>query len=370
MLVGTWHHPEINYGIASYARKAGWFLRDVSRSLELPTHCTAHGIISYVRPENKGLRKQLARYNVPIVNLAYDNLKGQPFPKVLPDNAEIGALAARHLIGRGLKNLVFFSWIEDALVVRERLKGFCDEATLNGIEVTRLHVSSQKDPNLDVTQWLAKILPELPKPSGVFCHYDVEAEEVLYSGLEAGIPIPDSLSIVGVDNDYIHCELGPIPLTSVDCDFLRIGYTAAETLGQMMDGETVPPITRVPPKEIAVRLSSDLYAISNANLRAALQFIRANFAEPIDADAVAQAARISQRQLYRLFETHLGRTIHDEILKHRLRYGKRLLTATNHKIEFIALELGFGSGERFSKVFRTMEGVSPSAYRAETSGSC
>ena len=195
-------------------------------------------------------------------------------------------------------------------------------------------------------------------------HYDEETDCVVYACIEAGLRIPDEVALVSVDNDYVHCECGPVPLTSIDCNFPRIGYRAAEVLGAMMRGAAPPraPL-RVPPARIVVRKSSDQLQVESTPVRKALAHIRAHFTEGLRADDLARVAGVSRRQLYRLFEQHHSRSLHGEIRRQRLEYAKRLLLGTDKKLDAIADYTGFGSSQQLSKAFRQDAGVPPGDFR-------
>jgi LacI family transcriptional regulator len=224
-------------------------------------------------------------------------------------------------------------------------------------------------PTEDIVPWLGACLRTLPRPLGLMVHYDVEADFAVHACLEAGLRIPDDIAIVSVDNDPVHCELGQIPLTSIDCNFNMVGYQAAALLDALMKGEASEETTiRVPPREIVIRQSSDALKIDIEPLRKALVYIAQNFTEDITSDSIATAAGLSRRQVYRLFEEHLGRTIHDEVLKRRIEYAKRLLVSTTNKIDIVAHYSGFGSAEQFSKTFHREVGITPSTFRRQSAG--
>lgn len=46
-------------------------------------------------------------------------------------------------------------------------------------------------------------------------------------------------------------------------------------------------------------------------------------------------------------------------------FAKKLLVETRTKVQIIARQSGFGTGERMSKVFRRAIGVSPLQYREQ-----
>lgn len=78
---------------------------------------------------------------------------------------------------------------------------------------------------------------------------------------------------------------------------------------------------------------------------------------------VAQRLGLSSRSLQRrLIEART--TFRAELLAARLRMAQRLLVESDHKITAIALEVGCGSSQHLSALFRRMTGETPSAWRA------
>jgi LacI family transcriptional regulator len=367
LLISTWYEQDVIAGIASFARDAGWILRDVSRSPHFPNPWNGDGIIAYVRPWDTTLANALRAARKPVVNLAHDPIPRLRHAQVLPDNVAIGRLGATHLLERGYRDLAFFSWMSKPRVVRERLAGFRTAAREQGVEPVALAYDKGEGlPDLPILAWLCAEIQRLPKPLGLMVHYDVEADFVLHACAELGLRIPDDVAIVSVDNDYVHCELGLVPLTSIDCNFPMIGYRAAELLQRIMDGAPEPeePV-RVPPREIVQRQSSDALKVRVEPLRKALLFIKDHFDSELTADGVARAAGVSRRQLYRLFEDHLQRSVHREILNRRIEHARHLLNAGDDKIDLVAHYSGFGSAEQFSKTFRREVGMTPSEFRRQ-----
>lgn len=78
---------------------------------------------------------------------------------------------------------------------------------------------------------------------------------------------------------------------------------------------------------------------------------------------LAQTARVSNEQLRRLFQRHLGRSPLHRVLELRLARASELLRTTNLKVEAIAHEVGYSSVYAFSSAFSRELGCSPSAFR-------
>jgi LacI family transcriptional regulator len=176
--------------------------------------------------------------------------------------------------------------------------------------------------------------------------------------------VPDEVAVVGVDNDDLLCNLSEPPLSSVILNPVRTGYEAAELLDQMLAGQPVAGgIRRVKPTGVVTRQSSDVLAITDAEVSQAIRFIREHAVEGIKVEAILAAIPVSRRVLESRFKKLLGRTPHDEILRVQLERVKQLLAETDLPLRVIAERAGFKHVEYLSAVFKQHVGHPPSEYR-------
>src|SRR5208282_2159023 len=81
---------------------------------------------------------------------------------------------------------------------------------------------------------LADWLSKLPTPVGLMACNDDCGVQVAEACKMAGRRVPDEVGIVGVDNDEVVCGLCDPPMTSIDINFERAGYEAAQALELLM----------------------------------------------------------------------------------------------------------------------------------------
>jgi LacI family transcriptional regulator len=365
-----WYVHEINVGVARYARSAGWILEDLaSHSGVIDPEWSGDGIITLVEDLRSPLVRFLKRAKVPVVDLT-GHFPQLPYPRVLQDNHAIGRTAAEELIGRGFKNLAFFTIDRDVPVVVERMAGFKEAALAAGCTYHTIDYTDEMSKGkgrLAMIRWLAAKLLRLPKPLGTMAQFDAEANIIVQACLLVELQVPDHVAVVGVDNDPIYSELGSIPLTSVNSNRELLGYRGAELLDQMMRGGKAPEqAVRVPSGGITVRQSTNIFATADAGLSKALRFIKENATKLICVDDVAKASGISRRSLYQKFNLQVGRSIQEEIIRHRLNHAKDLLVSSNLKLEAVAFKSGFEGATSLSKAFRCHLGVGPSAFREKS----
>lgn len=94
-----------------------------------------------------------------------------------------------------------------------------------------------------------------------------------------------------------------------------------------------------------------------------VEFIRSNYSSRITVDDIARAVYISPSYLSRVFRKEFGCTVLEFLTKARVEESKKLLVKPEYTVSRVALETGFEDSSYFSKVFRRVEGISPSNYR-------
>ncbi|MFF2482769.1 helix-turn-helix domain-containing protein [Paenibacillus sp. NPDC058071] len=104
--------------------------------------------------------------------------------------------------------------------------------------------------------------------------------------------------------------------------------------------------------------------MKSSRYQLALEFMRANYAETLSLEGVAEKLRISPRQLQRLFkELHSGHTFTRILEDIRLEAVCGELKIGSASIEQIASRTGFTSGNYLHAVFRKRFAMTPSDYR-------
>ena len=166
-----------------------------------------------------------------------------------------------------------------------------------------------------------------------------------------------------MDNDEVLCVLSPPPLSSVVLNTRRTGWEAAALLSLMMKGEKLAPDAHlIPPLGIETRQSSDILAIADPKIAAALRYIREHAGEGLRVSDVLKHCPMARRALESRFKQLLGRTPRQEIVRVQLNRVKELLVGTELPVWEIADRTGFDP-EYLSVVFKQETGAAPSEYR-------
>lgn len=98
-------------------------------------------------------------------------------------------------------------------------------------------------------------------------------------------------------------------------------------------------------------------------VRAAIDLIEANIAEPLSVPQIAGAVGISQRQLERRFNQAIGCSVVQFGRLLRLQHARVLLISTDLGVREISAASGFNSLSHFAYAFRKCFGRRPSEYR-------
>jgi AraC-like DNA-binding protein len=94
----------------------------------------------------------------------------------------------------------------------------------------------------------------------------------------------------------------------------------------------------------------------------AMRFIEDHYGQPITVARVATAVGRSPQHLSTLFRQHAGTTVHEYLVRVRLRRAIHLI-CNGEKIEAVSLLVGYRSKKNFYRHFRSHTGRTPSTYR-------
>lgn len=94
-----------------------------------------------------------------------------------------------------------------------------------------------------------------------------------------------------------------------------------------------------------------------------LAWISANLAEELTVETLARHMHMSPRTFARRFKDETGTTPYSWVLAQRVQAAEELLEQTDHSIDWIAGEVGFGNAATLRHHFGRYRGVSPVEYR-------
>lgn len=305
------------------------------------------------------------------------------FPRVVPDNAMIGKLAAQHLMGCGVERFaylgrgeIFYQQQEFApglrLYTRERLAGFREELVKYSIEPIAHYLQGR--PLWKSHAWrqiqsdVMDFLSQLALPCGLFVADDSLGVAALRAADLLKLEVPKDLVVIGFGNDLAWCHASFPPLSSIPWPGEEIGKTAAAQLQLMMDGGTpVQGRIEISVSGVIPRESSNTLAFSDLEINKLIHHIRSRAPhDPIRVSELRDMSPLSLSTIKTRFNQSLGHGPKQEIQRVRLQHLTRLLEQSSKTLAEISKCMNFTSAHEMSRFFLAATGERPGTYREST----
>ena len=369
-------------GIVEYQRSRDhWsiYLPELDRGANPPSwfrRWSGDGVIA--RIETDTIAALVSSLRVPTIDVSAAR-RVPKIPWVETDDRRVADLAYEHLREKGFRHFAFcgpkgFNWSKWR---EEYFRKRCENDGLDcstywtsmSRQTTPNAMNSTQPPKPQMEDWLQS----LPKPTGLFCAYDIQAQIVLDQCRNLEIQVPEQIAVIGVDNDSILCNLSHPPLSSVIPDARGAGFYAAKLLDDWMNqgrakkSHSASLFTKssklLEPLGVEQRQSTDITAVTDLNVASAVRFIRDHACDGINVSHVLQYVPLSRRKLEYQFVEAIGCTPHAMITRIRLSRVSQLLRESELSLEEIANRCGFEHPEYMSVVFKRMTGISPGQFR-------
>jgi LacI family transcriptional regulator len=375
MELSDYYEHGIARGLVRYAKsKPDWRIYGYGwmfGSLTDMVHWEGDGAIA--RVESAADADALSALGLPVVDVAGAYMRPR-FRAVTNDDLRTGEDAAEHLLSCGFSRFAFLgvsgtSWSDQRKEgFRRRLAERGRAGTLPAFERPLSWWEGRgKEAADEGDSALEAFLAALEAPTALFACNDTTGLRATELARRLGLAVPETLAILGVDDEDILCELASPSLSSIRLDCEAIGYRAAAELDAILEGGGLGESARiaVPPKEVAERESTRIFSCPDELVARAVTYIRSHAHEGIDTTDILGVVAASRRSLETRFRREMGRSLHDEIVRSKLAYAKRLLRQTDRTVEDVALESGFGAAARFHAAFKDAEGLSPAEWRKQ-----
>ena len=373
---GAWPHRRpwlfrVFRGIYTSSRFLGRWFRDWEPD----------GIICQIQEDR--MTKFYRGTGKPVVEL-FERDSRSHFPRILPDDQATGRLGAEHFVRRGFRHFGFFgdgsmAWVRERETGfrREIERVFAERSESGAGVVAEFTLSSFEHDNRPVAAGalggalhrrlsaaMGEWLVSLPKPVGVLAANDLWGFELVQAARERGLHVPDDVAVLGIDNDELLCEISHPPLSSIKIGGEQMGQQAVALLERLMAGKKVveQAAERVAPIGIVTRQSSDVLAVDDPEVAAAVRHIRQHAFEGLSVKQMLDAVAVNRRTLERRFVKVLGHTPLEEIRRVRLDRVKALLQ-TDLPIYEVAVRTGFATPEYLATSFLQSTGLTPTDYR-------
>lgn len=370
-IVGSAHNAysrEMILGFHGTALERGWLVEFV------PTYRTVDRALYHWEPDaivvgshGYSMIPEDLRRSCILIGAGLDRDDVPGVPCVLVDDAAVGRLAAEYFIANGLRTVATVAFGLPRFAQR-RFAAF--DAAVREAGLRHLGLWDQvphRQKHRAGQEWrpLREWIADAPKPIGFFCGCDEWGRWLLTGCRLMGIEVPEEAAVLGVDNDELLCELTHPPLSSVAVPWERMGEEAARLLDLAFRGQPTPkePVL-IGPTEVVTRRSSDILAVEDEDVAAALAFIRAHATRgPLRIADILRRVPTHRHALHRKFRATLGRTIMQEVRRVRVEHAKRLLVATTLDLNEIARRSGFPNHRKLNMAVKQQVGMTPTTYR-------
>src|SRR5437899_2969129 len=110
--------------------------------------------------------------------------------------------------------------------------------------------------------------------------------------------------------------------------------------------------------------SRDSRSVYERRMHKVLDHIDRQLDKPLDLESLAEVAHFSPFHFHRLFAAWMGETLGDYLRRRRVEVAAmRLSSQPRLSVLTAAISVGFGSGEAFTRAFKTRFGCSPTTWR-------
>ncbi len=306
---------------------------------------------------------------IPLVDMSIDK-RATIWPQITIQEASFGQLAANYFIDRGFHKLKY-AGPSDLESSKARWNGFKNAASLRGVNAERLDVLDPYCVNplaqQDHKVWLKKLQQNTSQKTAIFAYDDELASVILKACLEAKIPIPGQVAILGTGNDNLYTQLLIPHLSSITINSREMAYKAMKTLDNLLCRKKVDSQLCVGQATgVITRLSTDVFGIDDDMVRNALSLIHKRTRDGLSVKWLASELAVSRITLERRFASALGSSPAAEISRAQAELARRLLTDADKPVEQIAVEAGYSSARQLRISLRDHYGKSPRELRGYT----
>ena len=163
-----------------------------------------------------------------------------------------GRLVAQHLIEQGHRKVAMIAYDTPLFNIEQRIKGFVEGLREAGIDSPESELVIRVADNDEATALLRENLKQKDPLTAVFAVNDTLAFDLVSSLSEAGISIPDDLSVIGFDDDPIASRCNP-PLTTIDMAKREYGVICAKLVLERLPNPKKTPVHQVQPIRLVIR---------------------------------------------------------------------------------------------------------------------
>jgi LacI family transcriptional regulator len=197
--------------------------------------------------------RRIEAANIPVV-FVMRRLAESRIPAITPDNHRGASIATAHLIRKGHRRLAFFGGFADMSVYQERLGGFMEACSANGVGPENRLVIEGETSRKGGLACLETALGLAEPPTAALCFNDTVAFGAILGLRKRGLEPGADFAVVGFD-DVVEAQHYTPALTSVAVDTAGLGERAAHAVLKMIQSRTTRAEDHVGAVNLVVRES-------------------------------------------------------------------------------------------------------------------
>ena len=238
-------------GAEAEAHKHGYFFmlgntecnpQDEPKYLRMLTERHVEGIL-FVRancPSDMDHLRKLQQSGIPVVSTGF-YLPNSEFSFIEVDNLDGGRKATQHLISMDHRQIAMITGPSDLNSVIERARGYHQALQSAGISPNPgLIIQGQSWWHRSGYDAMKDLLSRKLPFTAVFAHNDRLAKGAISALNEAGLKVPQDVSIIGYD-DIPEAEFSDPPLTTIRQPMQEVGKAAASLLIKLVEDPNATP---------------------------------------------------------------------------------------------------------------------------------
>jgi LacI family transcriptional regulator len=166
-------------------------------------------------------------------------VRGRRATYVSTDNRYGAALAVRHLHDLGHRRIAMITGPTEMLPAAERFEGYRATMAELGLDVPSAYVMRGNFFLDSGRACMERLLSLSQPPTAVFVASDLMAVGAMNAAVDAGVRVPEDMSIVGYDDIELADVVRPA-LTTVTQDYLAMGHAAVDLLRALIESDDDP----------------------------------------------------------------------------------------------------------------------------------
>lgn len=122
--------------------------------------------------------------------------------------------------------------------------------------------------------------------------------------------------------------------------------------------------SRIQENYAGVKKTSQPIDKSAEYIRQALLFIEYNYSQPITVQIISEYVALERTYFSRIFTRVMGQSAQSYLIQYRIEKAVNLMETTDLSLKQIGISVGIPNQYYFSRLFKKIKGVSPTAYKA------